>query len=63
MDLKKVQQRREYIKEWRKEQRHKLRKEHRCIWCKKKVKPVITYPQFCEEHSEKNRKLKKELEK
>jgi len=63
MDLKKAQQRREYLKKWRKEQRHKLRKEHRCIWCKKKVKPVITYPQSCEEHSEKNRKLKKELEK
>lgn len=49
-----------YYEPKRKERRHKLRAEHRCIWCKKKVKPVITYPQFCEKHSQKNRnKLKK----
>jgi len=49
--LKKREKRREYLKEWRTKQRHQLRKEHRCIWCKKKVKPIITYPQFCEEHN------------
>ena len=37
----------------RKEKRKKLRKEHRCIWCKEKVKPVITYPQFCPKHKPK----------
>ena len=60
MDLKKAinkkEERREYCKEWRKKQRHKLRAEHRCIWCKKKVKPVITYPQFCKEHNPTNRR-------
>lgn len=60
MNLKKAKQRREYLKEWRKKQRHKLRKEHRCIWCKKKVKPITFYPQFCEEHSQKNQKIKRE---
>lgn len=28
--------------------RKKLRKEHRCICCKKKVEPI--FPQFCKEH-------------
>jgi len=54
--------RREYCKEWRKNQRQKLRAEHRCIWCKKKVKPIITYPQFCKEHNQKNRNKLKEQE-
>ena len=51
------------LKEYKRKQRNELRKQHRCIWCKKKVKPVTTYPQFCEEHNEKNRKLKKILTK
>ena len=62
MDLKKAIKRREYVREWRKKQRQKLRKEHRCVWCKKKVKPI--YPQFCEEHSQGYRnKLKNEKSK
>ncbi len=60
MDIEKALKRRAYCVEWRKRERQRLRKEHRCTWCKKKVKPKVTYPQFCEEHSEKNRKLKKE---
>ena len=61
MNIKKTLERREYLKEWRNKRRHKLKKEHRCIWCKKKVEKVITYPQFCKEHSQKNRKQKKKL--
>ncbi|MFQ5531663.1 MAG: hypothetical protein ACE5ES_03555 [Candidatus Nanoarchaeia archaeon] len=48
----------DYLNQKNKERRKRLRAEHRCIWCKKKVKPVITYPQFCEAHSQKNRKSK-----
>lgn len=59
MDLEKTKKRREYTKEWRKKQRIKLRKEHRCIWCKKKVKPVITYPYLCDKHNVTKRKLRR----
>ena len=38
----------------RREQRKKLRAEHRCIICKKKVKPVIVYHQYCSDHKPKN---------
>lgn len=60
MDLKKTIARRRFLNELTKNKRKKLREEHRCIWCKKKVKPIITYPQFCEEHNPKNRKKRKE---
>ena len=33
-----------------KKRRHELRKEHRCIICAKKVKPTITYHQYCPKH-------------
>lgn len=49
-NIEKIKERRKYITNWRKNQRHKLRKEHRCIWCKRKVKPLITYPQHCKKH-------------
>lgn len=48
-----------YDPKWIK-RRHELRKQHRCIWCKKKVKPKITYPQFCKEHNATYRKYQKE---
>jgi len=59
MDLKKTLERREHLKEWRNKYRKKLRKEHRCTWCRKKVKPKIVYPQFCKEHSQKRKKQEK----
>jgi len=39
-----------------KERRHKLRKEHKCIICKEKIKPVIIYNQFCPKHKQKVKK-------
>jgi len=42
-----------------KERRHQLRKEHRCIVCKIKVKPVISYHQFCPKHKPKSKQKKK----
>ena len=40
----------------RKERRHQLRKELRCIVCGEKVKPV--YPQYCLKHKQKMEKIK-----
>ena len=51
------------LSEYKRKKRMELRKQHRCIWCQKKVKPITTYPQFCKEHNEKNRKLKQILTK
>ena len=42
-----------------KERRHRLRKEHRCIICAKKIKPIIVYHQFCLEHKPKTKKYSK----
>ena len=56
MNLNKAIERRKYLLKWNKNRRRKLRAEHKCICCKKKVKPVTTYPQFCEEHNPTNRK-------
>ncbi len=38
---------------WRRNQRRKLRLDHRCIICKKKVKPIIVYHQYCKNHKPK----------
>jgi len=60
--------RKKYLRKFlpsRKEERHRLRKEHRCIWCGKKATPIIVYPQFCPHHkkqqAEYNRKLRERL--
>ena len=41
----------------RREKNLKLKSEHRCIHCKKEVKPTITYPQYCEKHNYKKKFL------
>ncbi len=61
-NIDKIQKRRKYFVDWKRNNRHKLRKEHRCIWCKKKVKPVTTYPQFCQKHNQRNRERLKQNE-
>lgn len=42
--------RRILVNRWRRARNKKLREEHRCIYCGKKVKPIITYPQYCNYH-------------
>jgi len=44
-----------------KERRHKLREEHRCIICGRKVKPIIVYPQYCFKHKPKSKKEKAQI--
>ncbi len=59
MNLEKAIERRKKNNERKKEKRWELKKQHKCIWCKVKVKPIITYPQFCEEHNPTNRRKRK----
>lgn len=58
VNLKKLYERRKRNLEKAKIRRHQLRKEHRCIVCGKKVKPVINYPQVCPKHKPKSKQLK-----
>lgn len=52
--------RKKYLLDLRKEQRVKLKIEHKCINCKAKVKPIIIYHQYCEKHrTEENERKKK----
>ena len=54
--------RNEQRRRWKRARFKKLRAEHRCVWCLKKVKAVTYYPQFCEEHNEKKRRDEKREE-
>jgi|TARA_Y100000310_G_scaffold3308_1_gene4226 hypothetical protein len=48
----------DYLNKRKREERKKLRLELKCIWCKKKVKPIIVYPQYCEDHKPKKKEVK-----
>ncbi|MCK4239590.1 MAG: hypothetical protein KAX33_10735 [Candidatus Lokiarchaeota archaeon] len=48
-------QRAQKVNKWRREKRRKLRAEHRCIICGRKVKPIIVYHQYCSDHKPKQK--------
>ena len=61
-DAKKTKKRREQLIIWKRKRRKRLREEHRCIWCMKKVEPIIKYPQYCEEHRKRANHIKIKIE-
>jgi len=49
---------RKFYNQIKKERRHKLRAEHKCIVCATIIKPIIVYPRCCEKHKPKKKNEK-----